>query len=137
MKHFLVAAALAASTMVAALAPTPALAWHGHGRVGVYIGGPMFGYGYPYWGGGYPYWGGGYPYYPYYSAPPVVTVPVTPPTYIEQPRAVTATPAPAPAAAPSASGVGYWYYCQSPAGYYPSVKTCPAGWQKVAPLPEQ
>ena len=130
MKRILVVAALAAGVLAAGLTPTAALAWHPHGRVGVYIGGPAFGYGYPYWGGGYPYWGGGYPYYPYYGPPAVVAVPTSPPTYIEQPRA--ASPAPAPAAA-----TGYWYYCQSPAGYYPTVKSCSAGWQKVAPLPEQ
>lgn len=125
MKRSLVAAALAAVALGAVLAPTPALAWHPHARVGVYFGGPAFGFGYP-----YPYWGG-YPYYPYYSAPAVVAVPTAPPVYIEQPRA-------APAAAPSQqAGAGYWYYCHNPAGYYPTVKACPAGWQRVAPLPEQ
>ena len=27
----------------------------------------------------------------------------------------------------------YWYYCSDPAGYYPSVQSCPQGWQRVVP----
>ena len=27
----------------------------------------------------------------------------------------------------------YWYFCQDPEGYYPYVKQCPKGWQKVVP----
>jgi hypothetical protein len=30
---------------------------------------------------------------------------------------------------------GSGYYCQNPAGYYPSVQQCPSGWVKVAPSP--
>jgi hypothetical protein len=41
-----------------------------------------------------------------------------PPAYIEQP--------PPPQ---------YWYYCQSPPGYYPYVGQCPGGWLQVAPRP--
>lgn len=66
----------------------------------------------------YPYY---YPYYP----PAVVTVPATPPVYIER-EADSAT-------APEASA--YWYYCTKPQGYYPYVKECPGGWQAVAPQP--
>ena len=29
----------------------------------------------------------------------------------------------------------YWYYCQSPPGYYPYVGQCPGGWMQVAPQP--
>ena len=29
-----------------------------------------------------------------------------------------------------------WYYCQNPAGYYPSVPQCPSGWLQVAPQPQ-
>jgi hypothetical protein len=68
----------------------------------------------PYWYPPYyPYW---YPpYYPYYY-PPVSA----PPTYIEQ----------APPIVP-----GYWYYCGGSQGYYPYVRECPGGWQRVAPQP--
>ena len=29
----------------------------------------------------------------------------------------------------------YWYYCQNPAGYYPSVPQCPTQWLQVSPQP--
>ena len=86
---------------------------HGHGSIGFYFGAP-----YPY----YPY-----PYYPYPYYPPVMTVPVPvqPPVYIEQDVP--------PAQAPQPSY--YWYHCDNPSGYYPYVKECPGGWQKVSPTP--
>jgi hypothetical protein len=68
----------------------------------------------------------GWPYsYPYYSYPPtVITVPVTPPVYIQQsPPATQQYPS------------GYWYYCNNPDGYYPYIKECPNGWQQVEPRP--
>lgn len=82
-----------------------------------------------------PYWGPWYypppPYYypPYY--PPVVVERPAPPVYIEQPppAAAPAVPAPAPQA------TNYWYYCAAAKGYYPYVKECPGGWQKVLPQP--
>lgn len=89
------------------MASEPALA-HGRGRVTV---GVHFG---PYWG---PWW-----YYPppYYYYPPTVVVPAQPTTYIEQNTADTA---------------GWWYYCDQSRGYYPYVRECPAGWQRVPPTP--
>jgi len=56
-----------------------------------------------------------------------VVVQQQPTTYIEQ-------PAPQPAQ-PQQSAVGYWYYCANPGAYYPYIKECPAGWQRVAPQP--
>jgi hypothetical protein len=52
------------------------------------------------------------PYYDpyYYYAPPV--------EYVE--------PSPAPPQQ-------YWYYCPSAGAYYPYVRDCPGGWQKVLP----
>lgn len=95
---------------------------HGHPRssvqFGVYVGAP---WGYP------PY--GYYPppvYYPHVYVPPVVVT--QPPVYIEQPGM--------PPAAPTLE-VGYWYYCNEAQAYYPYVKQCPGGWQKVAPQPAQ
>jgi len=107
------AAFILGAAMLGMLASAPALAWHhggGHVRFGVVIGGPFYPWGY------YP------PYYPY--PPAVVTVPVTPPTYIEQGDA-RASPQPS----------GTWYYCAASKTYYPYVKECPAGWQRVAPQP--
>ncbi len=98
-----------------------AFAWGHHGpnvRFGVMLGGPGW------WGPGYyqPY------YYPPYYYPPAYypPLPSSPPVYIEQGAAQ-----PAPAAQPQ----GYWYYCAGANGYYPYVKDCPGGWQRVSPQP--
>lgn len=96
---------------------------HGHPRtrIGVFIGTPPL---YAPWVVAPSPW-----YYPpptYYSYP-VVTVPAPqPPVYVEQAK----PPA-------TAQNQNYWYYCFNPAGYYPEVKECPGGWQKVAPQPSQ
>jgi hypothetical protein len=91
---------------------------HGGGRVHF---GFVFG---PGWGPWY------YPppayYYPPYYAP--VVVQPQPQVYVEQQPTLSA-----PAAPVSGS---YWYYCTASRGYYPYVKTCPGGWQRVAPQPE-
>jgi hypothetical protein len=143
-------------TVVALLAAGVGSAWAGgrvYGGVAVGVGGgpgPHWGgggyYGRPYWGGGYyrrPYWGGGYygglflpgPYLypgpvvdPYYVPQPVVVVPAQPQVYIEQGGAVVES-------APESSQ--YWYYCHETRSYYPFVKECPGGWQKVPPRPAQ
>lgn len=81
----------------------------------------------PFW---YDSWPGSYyysPYYypPYYYPPAVVTVPATPPVYIEREDDSAAAP-----------GTSYWYYCADPQGYYPDVKECPGGWRAVSPQPD-
>ena len=82
---------------------------YGHSNYGFYFSAPL-----------YPYSPYRYPYYP----PTVITVPVTPPVYIQQsPPAAQQYPA------------GYWYYCNNPEGYYPYIKECPVGWQQVNPIP--
>lgn len=97
---------------------------HGHVRFGIMIG--------PYWGGPWHYPPPAYYYPPYY--PPVVLQPQAPQVYIEQPQAPAALPAPpAPVAA---APINYWYYCATTRGYYPYVKECPSGWQKVLPQPQ-
>jgi hypothetical protein len=74
------------------------------------------------WVGG-PYW------YPYpYAAPPVVIQPA--PRVVVQPSAPQTYVEPGTAPAESS-----WYYCESAKGYYPYVKECPGGWQRVAPRP--
>lgn len=100
---------------------------HHHGGtrwvVGVNVGYP--GWGWPYYGfapWAYPYYP--YPYYPAYYPAPVV-VQQQPTTYIEQPAPQAQQQAP----------TGYWYYCADPGAYYPYIKECPAGWQRVAPQP--
>lgn len=79
---------------------------HWRGHIGFFVGAPLF-------------W---YPQPAYYYPPAVVVVPAAPVVYVEQ------TP-PAPPAQQ------YWYYCGNPQGYYPNVRECPSGWQKVLPQP--
>lgn len=108
--------------LLGAAASEGAWAHRGHGRVGVgvVIGAPLLG-----WPGYY------YPPYPYYSYPPYypypapVVVESSPPVYIEQGGASSADEA----------EQGNWYYCRKSKAYYPYVKQCPGGWQKVAPQP--
>lgn len=113
MKKAVKAALCLAVFAFSAGASAAAWAWHhgGHARFGVFIGAPA--YWYP------PYY---YPphYSPYY--PPLIAVPASPPTYIEQGGAQ---------AAPAQSS--WWHYCAEAKAYYPYVKECPAGWQRVAP----
>ena len=96
----------------------------GRTRVSVGVGFGFGGWGYPAYGWGYPYYGG-YGYgYPYYAAP--VVVQQQPTVYVEQ-----------PAVQQQAQPQGYWYYCHDARAYYPYVKECPAGWQRVAPQPAE
>lgn len=120
-------ALVAAAALVAGLASTAALAHggysHGHGypraRIGVYIGGPVW------WGPGY-YYPRPYYYAPPYYYPPIVAVPAPPPVYVER----------GDAQAGGAEGASnWWYYCANPPGYYPYVRQCPGGWQRVSPQP--
>ena len=101
---------------------------HSRAHVGLYFGVPLavgLGFGFRSF---YPP-----PYYypPYYHYPPYQTAPVViqqqAPVYVEQ------NPPPAPTAQPSAPA--YWYFCADSRAYYPYVKECPSGWQRVAPQP--
>lgn len=104
--RFLALALLVGLAGITASEPAEA---HRRARVGV-----GFYYGGPFW---HPWWYAPPPYY-YYPAP-VVTVPAEPTTYIEQGR----------------DNTGWWYYCESSRGYYPYVKECPTGWERVPPAP--
>ena len=99
---------------------------HWHGSVGFYFGGP-------YWGG---YWPGYYPYYPAYPAyypayyPPYYGAGYAGSAeYVEQGNGGQTAPSP--------QSQAWWYYCADSKSYYPYVKECPAGWQRVAPQPPQ
>ena len=105
---------------LAMLASVPAMAYRGHHHhrssvsVGFVFGSPWY-YGYP-----------GYAYYPpAYYYPPVSYS--SPPVYVERGDAYT----------PSEQASGYWYFCPEAKAYYPYVKQCAAGWQKVSPQPQQ
>lgn len=130
MKSSKIVLAMAVAVLAATVSGS-AFAWNhgGHARFGVYIGGPGFWYHQPYY---YPpYYS---PYYPGYAYPPVVVAPPAPQVYIEQ---GSLAPAQAPAQSQSPSPSNWWYYCADTKGYYPYVKECPAGWQRVAPQPQQ
>jgi hypothetical protein len=81
-----------------------------------------------YWGPGYwgpGYWGPryGYVYPPYYDGyPPAYSAPA-PPMYVER----DAPPQPAEPV--------WWYWCAEAKAYYPYVKECAGGWQRVPPQP--
>lgn len=116
--------ALVAVASFALLAGSPARAhWHRghrHAHVELFVGVPLAGswYSLP-------------PYYyhrpPLVVVPPVATIPVSPPVYIEQDAEQTS-------GQQTRSGY-WWYFCPSQRAYYPYVKTCPQGWQLVAPQP--
>ena len=133
-----------AIALASALMASTAWAYRGHGyghhhhggaRVGLYIGGPVLGfssYGYPAYGYGYGY-GYGYAPYGYYGpATTVIMTPAAPTVYIEQSSAADSNGGASPTGPASD---GYWYYCSNPDGYYPYVKQCANGWQKVPPQP--
>jgi hypothetical protein len=108
--------AFGALALAGALFAGSALA-HGHGRVVVGLG---FGFGYPAYYYPSPYYYPAYYPYPYYP-PQQVVVQQPPVSYTERQDTHEA---------------GYWYYCAASKGYYPYVKECPAGWQKVSPQPQ-
>ena len=61
---------------------------------------------------------------PYYYAPPPPYYYAPPPVYVE----------PYPAApAPQSQD---WFYCPNAGAYYPYVKECAGGWQRVLPQPQ-
>ena len=124
--------------------------WHGGGHGGGYNGGHGGGHGNG-WGWGLFGLGLGLaltaPYYPptYYQPtyyPPAYypqqQVLVQAPTYVEQAAPVYVQPPPSPeyaTQAPASEGSNWWYHCRRPEGYYPYVRTCPSGWERVSPTP--
>ena len=82
-----------------------------YGGVRVWVGGP--GWWGPWWWGpaAYPY-----PYYGYFEQP--IVIQQQPPAYYQQTQPAQQY---------------YWYFCPASNTYYPYVKECPKGWQKVIP----
>ena len=124
------AAVLALVVMALGVMITETASAHG-GRWSVGVGVGFGGYWPGYWG--WPgYWYPPYAYYPPYYGypgyPSVVTTAPEPVTYIERGDAQ-----PAEAAAPRRD---WWYYCPEVKTYYPYVKQCAGGWQKVEPQPQ-
>ena len=118
-----------AIVLCGAFAAESAFAW-GRARVGVgfYFGGPVaaFPYYYP-----SPYYAPPY-YYPHYY-PATVVVPAQPTVYVEQGAPPYQS---APVQSAPQQPAGYWYYCADARTYYPYVKNCTSGWQRVAPQPQ-
>lgn len=111
-----------ACLFLAAFWAAPAQA-HDHVRWSIGIGVPMYGYGGGGWYGGDRDWDSPGWYGPGWAyAPPVVVQ--SPPQRVEV-QNLPLGPAP-----PS-----YWYYCSNPAGYYPQIASCPAGWAQVLAQP--
>lgn len=109
------AAMISALIMLGAIMSGTAFAWHhhhGHVRFGFYVGAPAFWY--------YP------PPYYYHPYPPVVVAPASPPVYVER----SSSPG-----REEQSADAYWYYCADSKTYYPYVRECPGGWQRVVPRP--
>ncbi|OGA15975.1 MAG: hypothetical protein A3I63_10375 [Betaproteobacteria bacterium RIFCSPLOWO2_02_FULL_66_14] len=116
MKTARLAAIALAGVLGAAVASTALAHPRARASIGLYVGVPI----------GWPYWGPYVAPFPYYYPPyqeRIVVVPSEPTVYVEQPRAAPAADA------------GYWYYCGGAGAYYPYVKECPGGWQRVAPRP--
>ena len=88
---------------------------HYRGGVGIVVGAPL-------WAPWY------YPSFP----PPIFIERHAPPVYIERsPPVYIERPPPEE----RVRQAGYWYYCQSPSGYYPEVQECSGAWIKVPPRP--
>lgn len=64
------------------------------------------------------------PQYYVYAYPPVVAL-QSPPVYIERSGQQELIQPTQP----------WWYYCDNPRGYYPYVRVCPNGWQRVPAQP--
>ncbi len=127
-RHLLLLVALFAGLTTAGAASAHGRYRHG-ARVGVFVGAPVFAYGWgyrPY----YPYYDPFYydPFYypPAYVPAPVVVRPAPPPVYIERSDEQ---------ASPAAPASNDWYYCPDTKSYYPYVGTCASPWQRVAPQP--
>lgn len=131
---------------------------HGHSSFGFYFG-PTWGWSSPFYYS--PWWYSPWvpaPYYPYPST--VLTIPPSPPVYIEQPQTTVSPPVQPEywqycaesrgyypyvgecpggwqriATVPPGQETGYWYQCANPRGYYPYVVDCPGGWKKAIPVP--
>lgn len=91
--------------------------YHNHGyrhgsSLGFYYNDPFF------WGG--PAWPAYRPWY--YDPPRTVIIERTPPVYVQRDPLLGSAPA-----------AVLWYYCPSPAGYYPHVPRCDQQWVPVDP----
>jgi hypothetical protein len=138
MKSYLKLVPVLLLLVLGAVASGSAMAqWRGHGggvRFGINLGVPLYGPGY--YPGYYPY-PYGYPGPAYAYPGPAYGYPgqaVAPPTaYVEQGYSQAAPPP--PQAQPQPQPQGDWYHCDNSNAYYPYVRECPEGWQRVPAQP--
>lgn len=85
------------------------------------------------------YFGVGVAVNPWYPPPPAFYAPYYgyPPTYVIQPAPVIVQPPPVYVEQPRPAPIQYWHYCRSARAYYPYVKECREGWERVLPTPAQ
>jgi hypothetical protein len=110
-KHLIVASLLLMVGSVSQAHASGHWGHHGGAHFGLSFGDPFF-------------WGPSYyqPYYaPNYYSPPTVIIEREPPVYVQR------------APAPPTQVAQLWYYCPSPAGYYPHVPNCTQPWVPVDP----
>ena len=124
--------------------PAEAYGRHGHGgHRHHWHGGVHLNFGVPYWPRYWGYWGGYYyppayyyprPYYygGYYYPPSGGVVVQSEPTYVERSDVEAAPPPPAQQSQPTQH---WWYWCGASEKYYPYVKECPGGFQRVPAQP--
>ncbi len=110
--------------------------WHGGGWGG-HAGSGGHGWGGRGWGGyghhGYGYGCCGWDYGfvdPYWYAYPWIDY-----GYVDSYAALSPPVNPAVISPPPPTAPSYWYYCPDSRTYYPYVRQCASGWQKVNPTP--
>ena len=77
---------------------------------------------------------GAWAFYPGYWEPYAPVIVQAAPVIVQQAAPVYVEKS--PSAAPAGMDPRFWYYCQSPAGYYPYVEQCAGAWQQVTPTPQ-
>lgn len=70
-------------------------------------------------------------YYPEVMVETTVVTPAPGTVYVRRADAGTTLPEQSYSVQPSATSGSDWYYCHNPDGFYPSIKSCPSGWQRV------
>jgi len=115
------------ATLLSLLAFSAPADAHGRVRGGVFLnfGVPWPGY---YWGPRY-YYGPPAYYYDDWAPAPVIIERRSAPTYIERSDVEAAPPV------SQQQPQHWWYWCQAAEKYYPYVKECPGGFQKVPAQP--
>jgi len=108
----------AVAVAVAAMAGSADAAWRGGFFGPRFYVGPTFGFG----------------LYAPWVPPPVYYAP--PPVVVQQGYVAPPVVGPPAAAAPPAEpNPGFWYYCNSPQGYYPYIRQCSSQWMTVPANP--